>query len=260
MCPTPWTNPPWMQILLDADPSGYRPPYGQKELLLRSVRNTFRHIKHLYLQYSYYVIIIYFKGIRTLYIYLKSPFTCIVSVSVTVTITIKIVNIVPMEWTVWWAKWVQNPFPPWNGPFHCAIAVYVGCMCDRWSLLGSYICFMTTRLATVESFITVMLYNLSLPNYCYYYDYWSPDWPSDFCTVLCRLLNMWLSVADPGFSRGGAWTLQGGVNTPNFPENCMKSKEFGHPGGRASLTPPLDPPMTVTSIIDQWIREPGWCS
>ena len=30
----------------------------------------------------------------------------------------------------------------------------------------------------------------------------------------------------------------GGVNTPNFPENCMKSKEFGCPGGRASLTPP----------------------
>ena len=34
------------------------------------------------------------------------------------------------------------------------------------------------------------------------------------------------------------------MNTPNFPENCMKSKEFGRPGGgRASLTSPLDPPM-----------------
>ena len=26
-------------------------------------------------------------------------------------------------------------------------------------------------------------------------------------------------------------------------ENCMKMKEFGLPGGRASLAPPLDPPM-----------------
>ena len=52
--------------------------------------------------------------------------------------------------------------------------------------------------------------------------------------MICRST----AVADPGFSRGG------GVNTPNFPENCMKSKEFGRPGGgRASLTPPLDPPM-----------------
>ena len=43
----------------------------------------------------------------------------------------------------------------------------------------------------------------------------------------------------------------GGVNTPNFPENCMKSKEFGRPGGgRASLTPPLDPPMTYTQNTD----------
>ena len=55
------------------------------------------------------------------------------------------------------------------------------------------------------------------------------------------------SVADPGFSRGGGREpSRGGVNTPNFPENCMKSKEFGRPGGgRASLTPPLDPPMVI---------------
>ena len=46
------------------------------------------------------------------------------------------------------------------------------------------------------------------------------------------------------FPRGGREPSRGGVNTPNFPENCMKSKEFGRPGGgRASLTPPLDPPM-----------------
>ena len=41
------------------------------------------------------------------------------------------------------------------------------------------------------------------------------------------------------FPRGGREPSRGGVNTPNFPENCMKSKEFGRPGGgRASLTPP----------------------
>ena len=41
------------------------------------------------------------------------------------------------------------------------------------------------------------------------------------------------TVADPGFSRGGGVNPPGGggVNTPNFPENCMKSKEFGCPGG-----------------------------
>ena len=34
-----------------------------------------------------------------------------------------------------------------------------------------------------------------------------------------------ISAADPGFPRGGG----GGQHTilPNFPENCMKSKEFG---------------------------------
>ena len=53
------------------------------------------------------------------------------------------------------------------------------------------------------------------------------------------------AVADPGFSSGG-----GGAPTPKmglffqlFAENCMKMKEFGPPGGGASLAPPLDPPM-----------------
>ena len=41
------------------------------------------------------------------------------------------------------------------------------------------------------------------------------------------------------FPEMGPEPSRGGVNTPNFPENCMKSKEFGRPGGgRASLTPP----------------------
>ena len=33
------------------------------------------------------------------------------------------------------------------------------------------------------------------------------------------------------FPEGGREPSRGGVNTPNFPENCMKSKEFGRPGG-----------------------------
>ena len=49
------------------------------------------------------------------------------------------------------------------------------------------------------------------------------------------------------FPGGGREPSRGGVNTPNFPENCMKSKEFGRPGGRASLTPPPDPPMMISS-------------
>ena len=63
-------------------------------------------------------------------------------------------------------------------------------------------------------------------------------------------------MADPGFSRGGGREpSRGGVNTPNIPENCMKSKEFGRPGGgRASLTPPLDPPMVWcrSTVLVHW--------
>ena len=33
------------------------------------------------------------------------------------------------------------------------------------------------------------------------------------------------------FPEGGREPSRGGVNMPNFPENCMKSKEFGRPGG-----------------------------
>ena len=50
------------------------------------------------------------------------------------------------------------------------------------------------------------------------------------------MCNQW-RIQD--FPEGGREPSRGGVNTPNFPENCMKSKEFGRPGGgRASLTPP----------------------
>ena len=47
------------------------------------------------------------------------------------------------------------------------------------------------------------------------------------------------SVADPGFSPGGAPTPKIAIIFHIFAENCMKMKEFGPPGGRASLAPPL---------------------
>ena len=48
------------------------------------------------------------------------------------------------------------------------------------------------------------------------------------------------------FPEGGREPSRGGVNTPNFPENCMKSKEFGRPGGGVHPSrPPLDPPMVT---------------
>ena len=54
-------------------------------------------------------------------------------------------------------------------------------------------------------------------------------------------------VADPGFSPGWAPTPKNAIIFQFFVENCMKMKEFGPGGGRASLAPPLDPPM-YTSV------------
>ena len=47
------------------------------------------------------------------------------------------------------------------------------------------------------------------------------------------------------FPRGGREPSRGGVNTPNFPENCMKSKEFGRPGGACV---PHAPPRSANAI------------
>ena len=55
-------------------------------------------------------------------------------------------------------------------------------------------------------------------------------------------------MADPGFPRRGGANRQGGSVNLLFgqisPQNCMNMKEIGpRGGGRASLEPPLDPPM-----------------
>ena len=50
----------------------------------------------------------------------------------------------------------------------------------------------------------------------------------------------YLSVADPGFSPGGAPTPKIAIIFQNFAKNCMKMKEFGpRGGGGASLAPLL---------------------
>ena len=52
------------------------------------------------------------------------------------------------------------------------------------------------------------------------------------------------SVADPGFSPGGAPTPKSAIIFQFFAENCMEMKEFGPPGGGGAR--PWRPP---------WIRQ-----
>ena len=73
-------------------------------------------------------------------------------------------------------------------------------------------------------------------------------------TVMNTLLLCTLVVSGGSriFPRGGREPSRGGVNTPNFPENCMKSKEFGRPGGGVRPSrPPLDPPMVVLVAMEE---------
>ena len=51
-------------------------------------------------------------------------------------------------------------------------------------------------------------------------------------------------VADPGFSRGGGVNPPGGREHAKFSRKLHEIERIWTPrGGRASLTPPLDPPM-----------------
>ena len=45
------------------------------------------------------------------------------------------------------------------------------------------------------------------------------------------------TVADPGFSPGGAPTPKNAIIFQFFAENCMKMKEFGPPGGGGARVP-----------------------
>ena len=50
------------------------------------------------------------------------------------------------------------------------------------------------------------------------------------------------------FPQGGANSQSGCANLFFSAENCMKMKEFGPPGVRASLAPPLDPPLVLAFL------------
>ena len=56
-------------------------------------------------------------------------------------------------------------------------------------------------------------------------------------------------MADPGFSPGGAPTPKIAIIFHIFAENCMKMKEFGPPGGGASLAPPLGSANASADIL-----------
>ena len=93
-----------------------------------------------------------------------------------------------------------------------------------WSLLGSYVCFITTRLTTVDRFITVILYNLLIPIYCYLRGASLARLTASvtyiltltltLCTVLCRFLNthLWqVSLVSRSWSLIDARDLQLGL-------------------------------------------------
>ena len=57
--------------------------------------------------------------------------------------------------------------------------------------------------------------------------------------LYATLLDLCLSVADPGFSPGGVPTPKIAIIFHIFAENCMKMKEFGPPGGARVPGAPL---------------------
>ena len=56
------------------------------------------------------------------------------------------------------------------------------------------------------------------------------DWTKSKSFTKCSLSNT-ITVADPGFSPGGAPTPKSASIFQFFAKNCMKMKEFGPPGG-----------------------------
>ena len=65
----------------------------------------------------------------------------------------------------------------------------------------------------------------------------------DFSVIIFLKIRPHISVADPGFPRGGGTNPQGGganlLFSQKFPKNCMKMKEFGPTQGDAH---PWHPP------------------
>ena len=64
------------------------------------------------------------------------------------------------------------------------------------------------------------------------------------CSNLFNMKHSQWRIQD--FPEGGAWTLQGGREHAKFSRKLHEIERIWTPrGGRASLTPPLDPPMIV---------------
>ena len=63
--------------------------------------------------------------------------------------------------------------------------------------------------------------------------------------VNINCIKLRIAVADPGFSRGGDVNPPGGREHAKFSRKLHEIERIWTPrgGGRASLTPPLDPPM-----------------
>ena len=61
-------------------------------------------------------------------------------------------------------------------------------------------------------------------------------------SIFHEIIHTSYAAVDPGFPRGrrpGVGEGRQHTILPYFPENCMKLKEFGHPGGGAHLLRPL---------------------
>ena len=71
-------------------------------------------------------------------------------------------------------------------------------------------------------------------------------------TEITIINNQW-RIQD--FPEGGAWTLQGGREHAKFSRKLHEIERIWTPrGGRASLTPPLDPPMIIIIIsVPYWV-------
>ena len=83
--------------------------------------------------------------------------------------------------------------------------------------------------------------------------------------IIFRKQNEKNAVADPDFPREGSANSPGGTRQhtilPNFPQNCMKLKEFGLRGARVPHAP-LDPPLkwfrfVVVSMVSTVVIEIG---
>ena len=82
-----------------------------------------------------------------------------------------------------------------------------------------------------------------------------PNRRSDKKLIGIVVLNSQLTVADPGFPRGGGANPKGGAPTlfgQFFPKTAWKWRNFGPEGGaRVPRAPPLDPPLAKSTSLQE---------